>query len=194
MKNGMTKCSVCHSRSVFSSAKNVSRVYDLHRRKISSKHRTLNVFLVVGDCILVGLQPILVFMSKVDGNFEFNPISVNFVTEISKVIFAIVMLLLQARRQKVGEKPLLLVSAFVQAARNNVLLVVPAFLYVINNYLKLIMQLYFNLETVKMLSNLKVLVIAVILKIIMRRHFSMIQWGCWLILERHELVYKRIIT
>uniref|UniRef100_A0A0A9D871 Uncharacterized protein n=1 Tax=Arundo donax TaxID=35708 RepID=A0A0A9D871_ARUDO len=38
------------------------------------------------------------------------------------------------------------------------------------------MQLYFNPATVKMLSNLKVLVIAVLLKIIMRRKFSMIQW------------------
>ncbi|KAJ9701386.1 hypothetical protein PVL29_006647 [Vitis rotundifolia] len=176
MKNGMIECSVCRSRLVSPSAKTVSRAYDRHRSKISSKHRALNVFLVVGDCILVGFQPILVFMSKVDGKFEFSPISVNFLTEIAKVLFAIVMLLLQARRQKVGEKPLLSVSTFVQAARNNVLLAVPALLYAINNYLKFIMQLYFNPATVKMLSNLKVLVIAVLLKIIMRRRFSMIQW------------------
>ncbi|CBI39184.3 hypothetical protein VitviT2T_007354 [Vitis vinifera] len=176
MKNGMIECSVCHSRLVSPSAKTVSRAYDRHRSKISSKHRALNVFLVVGDCILVGFQPILVFMSKVDGKFEFSPISVNFLTEIAKVLFAIVMLLLQARRQKVGEKPLLSVSTFVQAARNNVLLAVPALLYAINNYLKFIMQLYFNPATVKMLSNLKVLVIAVLLKMIMRRRFSTIQW------------------
>ncbi|XP_034686605.1 CMP-sialic acid transporter 2 [Vitis riparia] len=176
MKNGMIECSVCHSRLVSPSAKTVSRAYDRHRSKISSKHRALNVFLVVGDCILVGFQPILVFMSKVDGKFEFSPISVNFLTEIAKVLFAIVMLLLQARHQKVGEKPLLSVSTFVQAARNNVLLAVPALLYAINNYLKFIMQLYFNPATVKMLSNLKVLVIAVLLKIIMRRRFSTIQW------------------
>ncbi|KAL6344356.1 hypothetical protein AAG906_039612 [Vitis piasezkii] len=156
MKNGMIECSVCHSRLVSPSAKTVSRAYDRHRSKISSKHRALNVFLVVGDCILVGFQPILVFMSKVDGKFEFSPIS--------------------ARRQKVGEKPLLSVSTFVQAARNNVLLAVPALLYAINNYLKFIMQLYFNPATVKMLSNLKVLVIAVLLKMIMRRRFSTIQW------------------
>ncbi|XP_064976462.1 CMP-sialic acid transporter 5-like isoform X3 [Musa acuminata AAA Group] len=81
-----------------------------------------------------------------------------------------------SRRQKVGERPLLSVSNFVQAARNNILLAVPAFLYAINNYLKFIMQLYFNPATVKMLSNLKVLVIAVLLKTIMRRRFSIIQW------------------
>ncbi|KAI4351354.1 hypothetical protein L6164_005727 [Bauhinia variegata] len=45
-----------------------------------------------------------------------------------------------ARHQKVGEKRLLSISTFVQAARNNVLLAVPAFLYAINNYLKFIMQ------------------------------------------------------
>ncbi|KAI3740353.1 hypothetical protein L2E82_30781 [Cichorium intybus] len=49
---------------------------------------------------------------------------------------------LVARNQKVNEKykPLLSVSNFVQAARNNVLLPVPALLFAINNYLKFIMQ------------------------------------------------------
>ncbi|KAL6582169.1 CMP-sialic acid transporter 5 [Orobanche minor] len=127
--------------------------------------------------------PILVFMSKVDGRFSFSPISVNFLTEVVKVLFAIVMLIFQARRQK--------------AARSNILLAVPALLYAINNYLKFTMQgmmtriaqekkvfvggdlnghLYFNPATVKMLSNLKVLVIAILLRFIMRRRFSIIQW------------------
>ncbi|KAK9292281.1 hypothetical protein L1049_020245 [Liquidambar formosana] len=174
--NGMLECSVCHSKLVSPSTKTVSKAYDQHRSNISSKTRALNVLLVVGDCILVGLQPILVFMSKVDGSFKFSPISVNFLTEAAKVLFAIIMLLFEAQRQKVGEKPLLSVSTFLQAARNNVLLAVPALLYAINNYLKFIMQLYFNPATVKMLSNLKVLVIAILLKIIMKRRFSIIQW------------------
>uniref|UniRef100_M8AKQ0 Putative UDP-sugar transporter protein SLC35A4 n=1 Tax=Aegilops tauschii TaxID=37682 RepID=M8AKQ0_AEGTA len=121
-------------------------------------------------------EPILVYMCKVDGKFKFSPVSVNFLTEITKVIFAIIMLFFQARRVKVGEKPLLTVSTFVQAARNNVLLAVPAFLYAINNYLKFTMQLYFNPATVKMLGNLKVLIIAVLLKVLLRRRFSTIQW------------------
>ncbi|XP_074292162.1 CMP-sialic acid transporter 3-like [Silene latifolia] len=176
MKNGVIECSVCRSKLMSPTSKTVSRAYDRHRSKVSSKQRVLNVLLVVGDCFLVGLQPILVYMSKVNGKFDFSPVSVNFLTELMKVLFAVVMLLLQARNQKVGEKPLLSVSTFVQAARNNVLLAVPAFLYAINNYLKFIMQLYFNPATVKMLSNLKVLVIAVLLRIVMRRKFSIIQW------------------
>ncbi|KAL6652483.1 hypothetical protein ACP70R_011408 [Stipagrostis hirtigluma subsp. patula] len=175
-RNGMLECSVCRSKVAVPSPRSVSRAYDKHRSKISSKYRALNVLLVSGDCILVGLQPILVFMSKVDGKFQFSPISVNFLTEVAKVIFAIIMLIIQSRKQKVGEKPLLSLSTIVQAARNNVLLAVPALLYAINNYLKFIMQLYFNPATVKMLSNLKVLVIAVLLKIVMRRKFSVIQW------------------
>ncbi|KAI3697041.1 hypothetical protein L6452_29755 [Arctium lappa] len=175
-KNGMIECSVCHSKLVKPSTKTVSRAYDQHRSKISKKHRALNVILVVGDCMLVGLQPILVYMSKVDGKFKFSPISVNFLTEVAKVFFALVMLIIQARNQKIGDTPILSFSSFVQAARNNVILAVPALLYAINNYLKFIMQLYFNPATVKMLSNLKVLVIAVLLKIIMKRRFSIIQW------------------
>ncbi|KAI4338852.1 hypothetical protein MLD38_023860 [Melastoma candidum] len=176
LMNGIVECSVCHSRLVSPSSRGVSRAYDRHKSNVSSKQQALNILLVVGDCALVGFQPILVYMSKVDGKFNFSPISVNFLTEVAKVIFAVVMLLLQARNQKKGEKPLLSISTFIQAARNNVLLAVPALLYAINNYLKFIMQLYFNPATVKMLSNLKVLVIAVLLKIIMRRRFSVIQW------------------
>ncbi|KAB5515910.1 hypothetical protein DKX38_026558 [Salix brachista] len=157
MKNGTLECSVCHSKLVSPNSKTYSKAYDRHKIRVSSKQRALNVLLVVGDCVLVGLQPILVYMSKVDGKFNFSPLSVNFLIEAAKVLFAIVMLLFQA-------------------ARNNALLAVPALLYAINNYLKFIMQLYFNPATVKMLSNLKVLVIAVLLKIIMRRRFSIIQW------------------
>lgn len=59
VKNGMIECSVCHSKLVSPTTKTVSRAYDRHRSKISSKHRALNVILVVGDCILVGLQVIV---------------------------------------------------------------------------------------------------------------------------------------
>ncbi|KAM3320543.1 hypothetical protein P3S67_007744 [Capsicum chacoense] len=133
MKNGMAECAVCHSKLVSPTVKTISKAYDQHRD-----------------------YPVLVFMSKVDGKFKFNPVSVNFFTEATKVVFAIIMLL-------------------IQAARNNVLLAVPELLDAINNYLKFIMQLYFNPATVKMLSNLKVLVIAVLLKLIMNRRFSLIQ-------------------
>ncbi|PPD72843.1 hypothetical protein GOBAR_DD30257 [Gossypium barbadense] len=204
----MIECSVCHSKIASPTSKTISRAYDRHRSHLSSKTRFLNVLLVGGDCVLVGFQPILVYMSKVDGGFKFSPISVNFLTEVAKVIFAITMLLFQvdldlfsildnlelsrtersaalvleirgiakARHKKVCEKSLLSISSLVQAARNNVLLAVPALLYAINNYLKFIMQLYFNPATVKMLSNLKVLVIAILLKMIMKRRFSIIQW------------------
>uniref|UniRef100_A0A6N2LS78 Uncharacterized protein n=1 Tax=Salix viminalis TaxID=40686 RepID=A0A6N2LS78_SALVM len=174
----MIECSACHSKipANNNNSKAVARAYVRHRSDVSYKTRFLNLLLVVGDCSLVGLQPILVYMSKEDGRFEFSPISVNFLTETAKVFFAITMLLIQARQKKVGEKSLLSVSSFVQAARNNVIFAVPAFLYAINNYLKFIMQLYFNPATVKMLSNLKVLVIAVLLKMIMKRRFSILQW------------------
>ena len=51
-----------------------------------------------------------------------------------------------------------------QAWRSNRLLVVPAGLYAANNYIKFVMQLYFHPTTVKMLSNLKVLSIALLMK------------------------------
>lgn len=44
-------------------------------------------------------QPVLVYMSKVDGKFKFNPVSVNFLTEATKVLFAIIMLLFQVTKK-----------------------------------------------------------------------------------------------
>ncbi|KAJ6429351.1 hypothetical protein OIU84_020891 [Salix udensis] len=180
----MIECSACHSKipANNNNSKAVARAYVRHRSDASYKTRFLNLLLVVGDCSLVGLQPILVYMSKEDGRFEFSPISVNFLTETAKVFFCNYYALDTGSTKKSwGE-----ISSFCLklcsensgsfAARNNVIFAVPAFLYAINNYLKFIMQLYFNPATVKMLSNLKVLVIAVLLKMIMKRRFSILQW------------------
>uniref|UniRef100_A0ACD5WJL5 Uncharacterized protein n=1 Tax=Avena sativa TaxID=4498 RepID=A0ACD5WJL5_AVESA len=108
--NGEVECSMCHAKVPVPPP--VSKAYHSHRSTVSSRQRALNVLLVSGDCVLSGLQPILVYMCKVDGKFKFSPVSVNFLTEITKVIFAIIMLFFQARRLKVGEKPLLTVSTF----------------------------------------------------------------------------------
>ena len=55
-RNGVLECSVCRSKVAVPSPRSVSRAYDKHRSKVSSKYRALNVLLVSGDCILVGLQ------------------------------------------------------------------------------------------------------------------------------------------
>ncbi|KAG6547102.1 hypothetical protein Mapa_011353 [Marchantia paleacea] len=175
--NGVVECKNCGSKTLGSpSVRPVSLAYDRHHSNPASRFRALNVLLVVGDCTLIGLQPILVYMSKVDGKFLFNPVSVNFLTELAKVAFAMCMLLFAVRKQHPGEKSLLSPVVILQAARSNYLLAVPAFLYAINNYLKFIMQLYFNPATVKMLSNLKVLMIALLLRVVMKRRFTIMQW------------------
>ena len=56
MNNGMIECSVCHSKLVPSNSKAFSKAYDRHKSRLLSKQRALNVLLVVGDCMLVGLQ------------------------------------------------------------------------------------------------------------------------------------------
>lgn len=54
--NGMIECSVCHSKLVSPTTKAFSRAYDRHKSRVSSKQRAVNILLVVGDCVLVGLQ------------------------------------------------------------------------------------------------------------------------------------------
>ncbi|KAG0571194.1 hypothetical protein KC19_6G218700 [Ceratodon purpureus] len=181
--NGAVECKTCGSK-----VRPISKAYDRQHSVNQPKWRALNVLLVLGDCTLIALQPILVYISKVDGKFLFSPMSVDFLTEFIKVIFAVGMLLccyhaltehyslyLQARKQRPGERSLLspsVILTVMQAARKNYLLTVPAFFYAINNYLKFIMRLYFHPATLKMLSNLKVLVIVLLLKAVMKRRFT----------------------
>ena len=73
MKNGVIECNVCHSKLVPSStACAILREYDRHQSKMSSKSGALTVLLVVGDCILIDLQQIMVYMFNVDGKFNFS--------------------------------------------------------------------------------------------------------------------------
>jgi hypothetical protein len=53
---GVMECTACRSRLVVPSPRSVSRAYDKHHNKITSKFRALKFLLVVGDCMLVGLQ------------------------------------------------------------------------------------------------------------------------------------------
>jgi len=55
------------------------------------------VWLVCGDCLLIGLAPVLVHMSKVDGAFPFHPVSLNLLVEAAKMLFAAAVLGVHAR-------------------------------------------------------------------------------------------------
>ena len=52
------------------------------------------MWLVAGDCFLIGLAPVLVHMSKgPDGKFPFHPVSINLLVEVAKTVFATIVLM-----------------------------------------------------------------------------------------------------
>lgn len=137
---------------------------------------SLKVMLVTCDCILLGLQPVLVHMSKnSSGKFSFDPVSVNFLTELTKTVVALCVLLVLGTGQP-GPPMYRSLRSFLADARHNRLLAIPASLYAINNYLKFAMQLYFRPTTTKMLGNLKIFTIALLMRMVMKRRFTVIQW------------------
>eukprot|EP00879_Flechtneria_rotunda_P018869 GHRR01019806.1.p1 GENE.GHRR01019806.1~~GHRR01019806.1.p1 ORF type:complete len:305 (+),score=54.88 GHRR01019806.1:786-1700(+) len=140
------------------------------------RRNTLKIALVASDCLLLGLQPVLVHLSKnKSGKFSFNPISVNLMTEVCKVIFALLVLLCLGTGRP-GRPMYRSIRSFIADARHNWLLAVPAGLYAINNYLKFAMQLYFRPTTTKMLSNLKIFTIAILMRTVMQRRFTVFQY------------------
>ena len=110
-----------------------------------------------------------------EGKFAFSPISVNFLIEIAKTLFALGTLVAYGSGRP-GPPLYRSLKAFAQDASHNRLLIVPAALYAVNNYLKFAMQLYFKPTTAKMLSNLKIIVIAMLMRSVMRRTFTVYQW------------------
>ena len=55
----------------------------------------MQVWLVAGDCFLIGLAPVLVHMSKgPDGKFPFHPVSINLLVEVAKTVFATIVLMI----------------------------------------------------------------------------------------------------
>ena len=58
----------------------------------------VQVWLVAGDCFLIGLAPVLVHMSKgPDGAFPFHPVSINLLVEATKTVFATVVIAIYVR-------------------------------------------------------------------------------------------------
>ena len=136
--------------------------------------------LVFCDIFLVGLQPILVQFSKTGNRFGYNPVCVNLLIEMSKATFMFCMIFLKGlSKPKYGEFSL---RALYKMLVKNHMLVIPAVLYAINNYLKFIMQLYFEPTTVKMIHNLKVFFIALLSRALLRRHYSVYQWEALVLL------------
>lgn len=118
----------------------------------------------------------LVHMAKDStGKFAFSPIAVNLLVEIAKTLFALGTLIAYGSGRP-GPPLYRSFTSFARDASHNRLLIVPAALYAVNNYLKFAMQLYFKPTTAKMLSNLKIIVIALLMRSVMRRSFSVYQW------------------
>ncbi|PSC75788.1 CMP-sialic acid transporter 3-like [Micractinium conductrix] len=146
------------------------------------KSTAWKVWMVLGDCTLIGLAPVLVQLAKDSGgHYAFSPVAVNLLVESFKTLFALGTLVAYGTGRP-GPPMYRNWRTFVRDARHNRLLVVPAALYAINNYLKFAMQLFFKPTTAKMLSNLKILVIAVLMRFVLRRSFNVFQWEALLLL------------
>ena len=67
---------------------------EVHKRPAALQGGAWKVWLVLGDCTLIGLSPVLVHLAKdAQGQYQFSPISVNLLVEAMKTLFALGTLL-----------------------------------------------------------------------------------------------------
>ena len=153
-------------------------------REVPKAYSTVSFrfMLVALDCLFLGLQPVLVHLSKNEGGtYSFEPSSVNLITELTKASLAL-MALIAFGTGRPGTPMYLSPVSFIADARHNRLLIVPAFLYACNNNLRFVMQLFFKPTATKMLGNLKVFMIALLMRLVLNRHFTLVQWEALLLL------------
>eukprot|EP00890_Picochlorum_soloecismus_P006548 jgi/Picsp_1/718/NSC_04207-R1_udp-galactose transporter 6 len=179
MEGPFSTPSPVRNKGTFGTASTTSKsfpAYEDEKKQTGQLKPIYKIWLVCGDCFLIGLAPVLVHMAKdSEGKYAFSPVSVNLLVEIVKTVFALGTLIVYGSGRP-GPPLYKSVKAFWKDAHHNRLLAIPAGLYAINNYLKFAMQLYFKPTTAKMLSNLKIIVIALLMRSVMRRSFSVFQW------------------
>ncbi len=80
----------------------------------------MQVWLVAGDCFLIGLAPVLVHMSKgPDGKFPFHPVSINLLVEVAKTLFATIILIIYVSLLSCASAALLTLSMISAELLNN---------------------------------------------------------------------------
>ena len=85
----------------------------------------MQVWLVAGDCFLIGLAPVLVHMSKgPDGKFPFHPVSINLLVEVAKTVFATIILMIYVSPHPCPSCLCILLSS-VKLSRMRLLLCIP---------------------------------------------------------------------
>jgi len=150
----------------------------LHRRVAATDW---HAWLVGADMALIAAMPVLVHLSKdpASGRYPYHPAAVNLLIEAAKTGVAAASLAWagrrarQPRRVEGGADPAC-PSLVARAARARAL-AVPALLYAANGYLKFALQAHFSPTAARVLGSLKVVAIALLLRMLTGRRYSTIQ-------------------
>jgi Nucleotide-sugar transporter len=118
---------------------------------------------VVTNVVLISSSMVLISHSRVDGKLPFHPMAVTTMVELSKLVISLMVVLLK-------REPLRL------RWRESVMYLVPAAVYGFDNNIVYFILLYYNSTTATILSNLKIVFTAVILRVVMKKLLTDVQW------------------
>jgi len=121
---------------------------------------------ILAGVVLMTLQPVLVTLSKVDGQIQYSAVSSTLSTEVIKIFISIGLLASTAAQQPPSRANLLDVLQYS----------VPAFVYFVNNNLVFAILSYVDATTFQLLSQLKTVFTGLLFRIFLSRSLTAFQY------------------
>lgn len=152
----------------------------VHMKTSSAQKPVLFIlFLAALQVITYTSQSILVTLTKTSGVYNYDPNSNVLLTEVFKLLFALVslirsgevssLLLPQGKGHKAGLAPVVVL-------RKSLTFAVPAVLYILHNNLIFLSLLYLSAPVYQLLNNMKILTTGVVFRFMLKRKLTVIQW------------------
>ncbi|CAF0945666.1 unnamed protein product [Didymodactylos carnosus] len=143
--------------------------------------------MVVFQIFAYGSYSVLVHLCEKNGKIEFSSTTMNFILELTKLLFSLnAFLCCPSTTTSVHSSALTLRTVI----RHSLPYSIPAILYFINNNLAVHMQLQMDPTSYQILSNFKILTTAILYRIIMKQYLNKIKWLSLVLLFAGGLSYS----
>ncbi|CAF0749048.1 unnamed protein product [Didymodactylos carnosus] len=144
--------------------------------------------MIVFQVFAYGSYSVLVHLCEKNGKIEFSSTTMNFILELSKLLFSLNAFLCISSSVTGSNHSSLTISR--KLLLHSLPYSIPAILYFINNNLAVHMQLQMDPASYQILSNFKILTTAILYRIIMKQYLTKIKWLSLILLFAGGLCYS----
>ena len=125
---------------------------------------TFRLFVCLVFTVLTAAYPLLLALTKVNGKFPYHPSSAVLFNELTKLIFTAAMIMVLRPGLQGFNR------------RSVVILMIPSVIYMVGNNLNYLALEYASPVSVNMIANVRLLMVAIIYRLMLGREISVVRW------------------